>query len=161
MANASWRHAEVVECGILLKKSSSDCADSGFVGASDRRTLPAALREHEAECPECERPPKKLSASRELLSVLPRQPEAGPWFAPRVMAAIRAREAELRRSVDAWMIVPRLARRLTCLSALALVLASTWLFGGPAATTWKPVATDITGEPVHEYAAPVTATICC
>ena len=141
-----------------VKKSSSDCARfRDLLEASDRRTLPAALREHEAECPECETAAEELSASRELLSVLPRQPEAGPWFAPRVMAAIRAREAELRRSVDAWMIVPRLARRLTCLSALALVLASTWLFGGPAATTWKPVATDITGEPVHEYAAPVNS----
>jgi hypothetical protein len=139
-----------------VKKSSSDCARlRDLLEAGGRGTLPAALREHEAECPECEAAAEELAASRELLSVLPRQAEAGPWFAPRVMAAIRAREAELRRSVDAWMIVPRLARRLTWLSALALVLASTWLFGEPAATTWKPVATDITGEPVHEYAAPV------
>ena len=139
-----------------LKKSSSDCARfRDLLEAGGRRTPPAALREHASECPECEAAAEELAASRELLSVLPRQSEAGPWFAPRVMAAIRAREAELRRSVDAWIIVPKLARRLTWLSALALVLASTWLFGGPAATTWKPVATDITGEPVHEYAAPV------
>jgi hypothetical protein len=139
-----------------LKKSSSDCARfRDLLEAGGRRTLSAALREHAAECQECEAAAEELAASRELLSVWPRQPEAGPWFAPRVMAAIRAREAELRRSVDAWIIVPKLARRLTWLSALALVLASTWLFGGPAATTWKPVATDITGEPLHDYAAPV------
>jgi hypothetical protein len=89
------------------------------------------------------------------LSALPRQAEAGPWFAPRVMAAIKAREAELRRSVDAWIIVPKLARRLTWISALALVLASTWLFGRPNATALKPVTTDMTGEPVPEYSAPV------
>jgi hypothetical protein len=139
-----------------LEKSGSDCARfRDLLEAGGRRTPAAALREHAAECPECEAAAVELAASRELLSVLPRQPEAGPWFAPRVMAAIRAREAELRRSVDAWIIVPKLARRLTWLSALALVLASTWLFGGSAATTWKPVATDITGEPVHDYAAPV------
>jgi hypothetical protein len=139
-----------------VKKSSSACARfRDLLEAGDLRTLPIARREHGAECPECEAAAEELAASRELLKVLPRQPEAGPWFAPRVMAAIRAREVELRRSVDAWMIVPKLARRLTWLSALALVLASTWLFGGPAATTLKPVATDITGEPVHDYAAPV------
>jgi hypothetical protein len=139
-----------------VKNSSSDCARfQDLLEAHGRRALPVALREHVAQCPECEAAAEELEASRELLSVLPRQPEAGPWFAPRVMAAIRARESELRRSVEAWMIVPRLARRLTWLSALALVLASTWLFGGPAATTLKPVVTDITGEPVHDYAAPV------
>jgi hypothetical protein len=70
------------------------------------------------------------------------------------MAAIRARDSELRRSADAWTVVPRLARRLTWVSALALLLAGTWLFGWTASTTWKPVATDITGEPVPDYAAP-------
>jgi hypothetical protein len=140
----------------LVQDGSSDCARfRDLLEAGGRRTLPVALREHAAECPEYEAAVEELAASRELLSLLPRQAEVGPWFAPRVMAAIRARESDLRRSVDAWIIVPKLARKLTWLSALALVLASTWLFGGPAATTWKPAATDITGEPVHEYAAPV------
>jgi len=39
------------------------------------------------------------------------------------MAAIVAGESELRRSMDAWTIVPKLARRLSWVSALALVLA--------------------------------------
>jgi hypothetical protein len=71
------------------------------------------------------------------------------------MAAISARESELRRSVDAWIVVPKLARRLTWVSALALLLAGTWLFGWTtASTSLKPGATDITGEPVPDYAAP-------
>jgi hypothetical protein len=86
---------------------------------------------------------------------LPRRAEVGPWFAPRVMAAIAARESELRRSIDAWTIVPKLARRLSWVSALALVLASTWLFGRPASTPSNPVSTDLTGEPAYENTAPV------
>jgi hypothetical protein len=78
---------------------------------------------------------------------------ARPWFAPRVMAAIVAREAELRQSIDTWAIVPKLAWRLTWVSAVALVLASTWFLQRPAVA--PPVATDITGEPV-QYSAPVT-----
>ena len=138
-----------------LKKSSECDRFRDLLEECDGGTLPVSLREHASECSDCEAAEEELAASRKLLSALPRQAEAGPWFAPRVMAAIKARESELRRSVDAWTIVPKLARRLSWMSVLALVLASTWFFGRPAATTLKPVATDITGEPVPEYAAPV------
>jgi hypothetical protein len=50
------------------------------------------------------------------------------------MAAIAARESELRQSLEAWAAVPRLAARLTWLSALALLLASTWLYQQPKFT---------------------------
>jgi hypothetical protein len=139
-----------------LKKSSSECDRfRDLLEEGGGRTLPETLRDHASQCSDCEAAVEELAVSRELLSALPRQAEAGPWFAPRVMAAIKAREAELRRSVDAWIIVPKLARRLTWISALALVLASTWLFGWPNATALKPVTTDMTGEPVPEYSAPV------
>src|SRR5260370_24101642 len=49
------------------------------------------------------------------------------WFGARVMAAIAARESELRQSLEAWAAVSRLAARLAWISALALLLASTWL----------------------------------
>jgi hypothetical protein len=141
----------------LLKKKSSECErfreELEDVGSWE--ALPIAQREHVNACPDCEAAADELATSREMLSVLPRQAAAGPWFAPRVMAAIAAREVELRRSIDAWTIVPKLARRLTWVSALALVLASTWLLGRPASLPLKPVATDITGEPVLENAAPV------
>jgi len=73
--------------------------------------------------------------SRALLREVPaRAALPGPWFAPRVMAAIAARESELRQSLEAWAAVPRLAARLTWLSALALLLASTWLYQQPKFT---------------------------
>jgi hypothetical protein len=134
-----------------LKKNSRECER---FRESLEEAVPTTLRGHAAECRDCQAAVEELAASRRLLSVLPKQAEVGPWFAARVMAAIRARESELRRSADAWTVVPRLARRLTWVSALALLLAGTWLFGWTASTTWKPVATDITGEPVQDYAAP-------
>ena len=70
------------------------------------------------------------------------------------MAAIAAREAELRQSLDAWSVIPKLALQLTWISALALVLASTWFLQRPATVPSRP-ATDITGEPVQN-AAPLT-----
>jgi hypothetical protein len=140
-----------------LKKSGSECARfrAALEDVGSWEALPIAQREHEGGCQDCEAAADELATSREMLNALPRQAAVGPWFAPRVMAAIAARESELRRSIDAWTIVPKLARRLTWVSALALVLASTWLLGRPAATPLKPVVTDITGEPVLQTAPPV------
>jgi hypothetical protein len=50
------------------------------------------------------------------------------------MAAIAARESELRQSLEAWAAVPRLAARLTWISGLALLVASTWLYQLPKFT---------------------------
>jgi hypothetical protein len=119
--------------------------------------LPGALREHASECLDCEAALDELAVSRELLRAIPRPASLGPWFAPRVMAAIAAGESELRRSMDAWTIVPKLARRLSWVSALALVLAGTWLLGRPTSNPSSvPVVTDITGEPVLESSPPVS-----
>jgi len=140
-----------------LKKSDAECdrLRESLEEISDGGALPEELRKHASECQDCEDAVDELTASRALLSALPRQVEAGPWFVRRVMAAIAARESELRRSIDTWVIVPKLARRLTWVSALALVLAGTWLFGQPASTPSGPVVTDITGEPAYENTAPV------
>ena len=140
-----------------LKKSDSECDRfrEALEDVGSWEALPIAQSEHVGGCLDCEAAADELATSREMLNALPRQAAAGPWFAPRVMAAIAARESELRRSIDAWTVVPKLARRLTWVSALALVLASTWLLGRPAATPLKPVVTDITGEPVLQAAPPV------
>lgn len=125
------------------------------IGGGD--AVPGALREHASKCLDCEAALDELAVSRELLRAVPRQAAPGPWFTPRVMAAIAAGESELRRSMDAWTIVPKLARRLSWVSALALVLAGTWLLGRPTSTPIsKPVATDITGEPVLESSPPLS-----
>jgi hypothetical protein len=140
-----------------LKKSDAECdrLRESLEEISDSGALPEELRKHASECQDCEDAVDVLMASRALLSALPRRAEVRPWFVPRVMAAIAARESELRRSVDTWVIVPKLARRLTWVSALALVLAGTWLFGQSASTPSKPMSTDLTGEPVYENTAPV------
>jgi hypothetical protein len=94
--------------------------------------LSASQRAHLAACAECQEAADIFIMSRSVMQNVPsRAAEPGPWFAPRVMAAIAAREAELRGSLDAWAAVPRLAARLTWVSALALLLASTWLYESP------------------------------
>lgn len=116
---------------------------------------PTALKAHAILCADCRAAAENILAARALLAELPSYATmAGPWFAPRVMAAIAARKAELSRAADTWTFLPKLAARLTWVSAVALLLASTWLYQKPVSTSTKPVATDITGEPVVDNAMP-------
>ena len=55
---------------------------------------------------------------------------------------------------DTWTFLPKLAARLSWASAVALLLASGWLYQKPVATSTKPVLTDITGEPVVDTVTP-------
>jgi predicted anti-sigma-YlaC factor YlaD len=140
-----------------LKASSSECDQfrEWLEELAGGEAPPTALREHASACQNCRTAVDEVAASSELLRALPRQAAVGPWFAPRVMAAIVAQESELRRSVDTWIFLPKLARRLTWISALALVLTGTWFLGRPASTPVKPAATDMTGEPVVDTTPPV------
>jgi hypothetical protein len=47
------------------------------------------------------------------------------------MAAIAIQEAKLRGVESAWTVFPRMASRLTWVSAVLLLVASTWLFERP------------------------------
>jgi hypothetical protein len=127
----------------LLRKNREECRQfqQTLEGSTPAEALPPTLREHAATCPDCGAMAEEVLASRELLRALPASPAAAPmpWFAPRVMAAIAGRELQLRHSLDAWVAVPRLAARLTWACALALLLASTWLYERPRATP-KPGA---------------------
>jgi hypothetical protein len=117
-------------------------------------TAPIALKDHATACPDCRAAAKNILETRALLADLPSNADtAGPWFAPRVMAAIVARKAELSRA-DTWTCLPKLAARLTWASAVALLLASGWLYQRPVSPSAKPVFTDITGEPVVDTATP-------
>jgi hypothetical protein len=116
---------------------------------------PVALKDHAAACANCRAVAENILAARALLAELPSYAAAaGPWFAPRVMAAIAARKAELGRAANTWTLLPKLAARLTWISAVALLLASGWLYQKPVSTSAKPVVTDITGEPVVDTATP-------
>jgi hypothetical protein len=120
-------------------------------------STPAALKEHVTACADCRTAAENILAARALLAVLPSYATmAGPWFAPRVMAAIAARKAELGRAADTWTFLPKLAARLTWASAIALLLASGWLYQKPVSTAAKPVVTDLTGEPLADTATPST-----
>lgn len=118
--------------------------------------LPEPLKKHTTECGSCRAAANNILEARALLAELPsRATIAGPWFAPRVMAAIAARKAELGRATDTWTFLPKLAARLTWASAIALLLASGWLYQAPASTSTRPaVVTDITGEPLVYSATP-------
>jgi hypothetical protein len=101
----------------------------------DTAALSTKQKQHLTECTECQAVADDILITRELLSGVPSAAtRPAPWFAPRVMAAIAARESEMRRSLEAWAAVPRFAARLTWVSALALLLASTWLYAIPKST---------------------------
>jgi hypothetical protein len=140
----------------FVKRKDDDC--SRFRDSLEEVASGGASREmleHSAGCADCADAAEELLESRELLRALPRESTAPlPWFAPRVMAVIAAREAELRQSLDAWSVIPKLALRLTWISALALVLASAWFLQRPVTVPARP-ATDITGEPMQSP-APLT-----
>jgi hypothetical protein len=138
----------------LLKRNREECSRllESLETASEVDAISPKLTAHAASCAACQTASEDLIASRKLLAALPRRAEtAGSWFASRVMAAIAARESELMRSVEAWTVLPKLAARLTWISALALLLTTTWLVGRPpAATPARPVLTDLAGDPVVE-----------
>ena len=95
------------------------------------KAVSAEQQKHLAGCTECQAFADDILMSRALLKDVPAAEAPGPWFAPRVMAAIAARESELRQSLEAWAAVPRFAARLTWISAVALLLAGGWLYESP------------------------------
>ncbi len=122
---------------LRMRKHQGECSRlrDALENVVDVAALSSAQQEHLAACPACQEASSDISTSRIVLRNVPaRAPVPGPWFAPRVMAAIAARESELRQSLEAWAAVPRLAARVSWISALALLLASTWLYESPKFT---------------------------
>ena len=99
-----------------------------------------ASREHASACAECCDAAEDLALTRSALRPLGEvSAEPGPWFSARVMAAIAGRQAEMDLRDGVWISVRRLAPRLVAVSALLLVLASTW--------TYQLRRTDVAGPP--------------
>jgi hypothetical protein len=121
---------------LLKAKTKEGCRGLlvALEAAAGPENLSPAQREHLSSCPDCQTTAEDIAATRNILQQAPPRVQPGPWFAPRVMAAIAARESDLRQSLEAWAAVPRLAARLTWLSALALLLATTWLYQLPKST---------------------------
>jgi hypothetical protein len=148
------RRAQCLEFQSQLEEATG-AAPSAKVLSELLAAAPDALKAHASACADCRTAAENILAARALLAKLPSYAAAaGPWFAPRVMAAIAARKAELSRAADTWTFLPKLAARLTWISAVALLLASGWLYQKPVSTSAKPVVTDITGEPVVDTATP-------
>lgn len=116
------------------RKNRGPCAElrDSLETSAGTAALPPSLQKHLADCLECRAVADELFATRALLRKMPATAAApGPWFPARVMAAIAARESNLQRTLEAWTVVPRFAARLTWISALALLLACTWLYEAP------------------------------
>jgi hypothetical protein len=102
-------------------------------------SLPTQVLEHARECDTCKEAVATFWASRDLfagpLAPAHERPnaamnESNPWFSARVMAKIAERESEGRRALTEWSgAVAKLASRLAWVSALVLLLGTTWFYG--------------------------------
>jgi len=112
--------------------------DQSMASSSLSNGLPAEVLEHARECDACEEAAETFWASRELLAApleLARKwngaaSDAKPWFAARVMAKIAEHETEGRRALTEWTgAVAKLASRLAWVSAVLLLVGTTWFYG--------------------------------
>jgi len=113
--------------------------DQATASAELNNSLSAELADHARECETCQEATESFWSSRGLLAGsldLARAPhnaamdESNPWFAAGVMAKIAERETEGRRALTEWSgAVAMLASRLAWVSALLLLVGTTWFYG--------------------------------
>jgi len=152
----------------LLKKKNAPCgqfrdeleASGGFAPQALTleqlvSTLSAPARQHVVSCAECRAAAEELLSVRALLQATTPATTAAPSsvFVPRVMAAIAAREAELRNSISSWSAIPSLASRFALASAVLLVVISTWIYERPLKTPAK-TSMDSAQESLFESSPP-------
>jgi hypothetical protein len=122
---------------LSKRKNENECGRlrDALENVADVAALSPAQQRHLTACPVCQAAADEIFMGRILLREMASVAATpAPWFAPRVMAVIAAREAELRQSLEAWAAVPRLAARMTWVTAMALLLAGTWLYRAPKST---------------------------
>jgi len=130
--------------------------DSSASGES----MPGRLRAHAQGCEDCRIALDDHVATRQVLSALAtREDTPGPWFATRVMAEISAKQSASPSTLDMWSFVPKLAARVSGVSLIALLLATTWMYGRSVSSTpsGAVVATDLAGEPIVDHST-ITST---
>ena len=110
------------------------------------------IREHAQECSDCRDAAEDIVALRNLVREFEAAPAAGPWFAPRVIAAINSLEAERSRAAAIWLAVPRFASRLSWLAAAALLFTCTWMYHRPAQPVEPQTASAFASE--HLFDSP-------
>jgi hypothetical protein len=112
--------------------------------------LPAHARQHASACSDCRSSAAELLEIRRIFQDEDTCAQPGPYFLPRVMAAIADREAELEESSQTWAAVPRLAYRLSVLASLTLLVAGTWLYQQPRHATVAGVSVAQSNEGLVE-----------
>jgi predicted anti-sigma-YlaC factor YlaD len=129
-----WRTDK--EQGIGCTRA-ADCLEAAETSQAVRlddliAMLPIEVREHVSQCRECRDYCSVFIEARQFLAPLSqREDVVRPFFSKRVMAAIRAKEDEMERTLRAWAAVPRMASRLAAIAMLVLFLAGTWLYKAP------------------------------
>jgi hypothetical protein len=89
--------------------------------------LPEMAKQHALRCEGCALALEDFVATRGALIEMEVPAEPSPWFATRVMTAIRAAENEIEEKKEGvWVSIRRLAPRLAAFAALLLVLGGTW-----------------------------------
>jgi hypothetical protein len=135
-----------------------DALERISIGESDRVVALSALLErlragehpHIDRCGDCRSFADELLQVRGLFEREDNGAQPGPYFIPRVMAAIADREREIEKSSQTWAVVPRLAYRLSVLASLTLLLAGSWLYQQPRHTTIAGVSTGQSTEGLVE-----------
>jgi len=105
------------------------------------------LRGHMAICWECRTELEEALVVRQLVRghAAPAE-DPGAFFAARVMRAIAQQEATSKaNSANPWYAVLALAERVAVVSALVLVLATTWLYETRAAAVERRSAVESIG----------------
>src|SRR5436305_15333431 len=98
-----WQRCMEVRMWNLLraKKETEHCRSvhDALENAPNASALSSSQRAHLSVCSECQKIADHVSLTRRALQEMPRVAQHGSWFAPRVMAALAARESDLRKSI--------------------------------------------------------------
>jgi hypothetical protein len=141
-------------------KASKGCEElrAAMDNSTDWESISGELRTHAEGCESCRKAADEHLATRQLLSALAAGEETPrPWFAARVMAEIASRESESVKLLDVWSLVPKLAARVSGVSLIALLLATTWMYGRSVSSTVSTTAaTDLAGEPIIDHSTVVS-----
>ncbi len=107
----------------LLNSSASESREELLASAD------AELLSHVAQCRDCGATVDGGISVRQMLRRELRPAEdPGEEFTLRVMQSIAAREAERNSTASPWFALPALAARFAWVSAVALLLATSWLY---------------------------------